>query len=358
MPPRTWWKVPRWAASGAWLACAALAAGCAGEHPQSTFRPVSDFAATLEDLYYEVFLWTLVVLVVVEAVLVYVVVRYRRRPGQPPPPKLHGHVGLELAWTLIPAVIVAFIAVPSIRAVFRSYRPAGPDAVVVEAIGHQWWWEFRYPQYGVVTANQFRLPVGRPVEVRLSSADVLHNFWIPRVAGKRYNYPTVRRPQEAPRYNELAFTIAEPGEYPGQCAEFCGTAHAIMRMRLVAQPADSFEAWVRAMKTPVEPPPGSLAERGRQIFLGRVCVACHTIEGTPARGILGPNLTRFGERWSVGAGALPNTPENVAAWIRDPQAIKPGARMPGARRGAAGMPPTGLSEEEIRAVAAYLTSLR
>nr|PZN89535.1 MAG: cytochrome c oxidase subunit II [bacterium] len=385
------------------IVAVSLLAACSGEYPQTTFRPVTEFGAAINDLFTGVFRWTMLVLAVVWVVLLYVVLRFRRRPGQTPPPRTHGNAMAEILWTLGPAVIVALIAVPTIRTVFFTYREPSPDALVVEAIGHQWWWEFRYPDLGVVTANQFVLPVGREVHIRLSSADVLHNFWIPRIGGKRYNYPVQPQTEVPPsKVNSLTFTISEPGEYSGQCAEFCGIAHAIMRKRLLAVSPEEFDAWVERMRGPAqevaaapaaeqvagagetgeaggqeeaaasqqavatsapasaaEPAPGSLEAQGRDIFLRSTCVACHAIAGTPARGALGPNLTGFGSRWAVGAGARPNTLENVIAWIKDPQAIKPGALMPGTQKAAPnGFPATGLSDEDVRAVAAYLLSLK
>ncbi|HEY8470209.1 MAG TPA: cytochrome c oxidase subunit II [Longimicrobiales bacterium] len=367
-----------------------LLAACSGEYPQTTFRPVTEFGATINDLFTGVFWWTMLVLVVVWTLLLFVVLRFRRRPGQTPPRQIHGNAVAEILWTLGPALIVAFIAVPTVRTVFYTYREPSPDALVVDAIAHQWWWEFRYPEQGIVTANQFVLPVGREVHIRLSSADVLHNFWIPRIGGKRYNYPAQVQPDVPPtKLNTLTFTISEPGEYPGQCAEFCGMAHAIMRKRLLAVSPEEFDAWVERMRGSAQeaaaapaaeqaaqarageaqaaaapqgaaaPAPGSLEARGREIFLRSTCVACHAIAGTPARGAVGPNLTGFGSRWAVGAGARPNTLENVIAWIKNPQDLKPGALMPGTQTAAPnGFPATGLSDEDVRAVAAYLLSLK
>jgi cytochrome c oxidase subunit 2 len=371
-----------------------LFAACSGEYPQTTFRPVTEFGAEINDLFSGIFWWTMLVLVVVWTVLLYVVLRFRRRPGQAAPRQTHGNAVAEILWTLGPALIVAFIAVPTIRTVFFTYREPSPDALVVDAIGHQWWWEFRYPEQGIVTANQFVLPVGREVHLRLSSADVLHNFWIPRIGGKRYNYPVLPEADVPPsKVNALTFTISEPGEYAGQCAEFCGMSHAIMRKRLLAVSPAQFDAWVESMRDPAQQvaaapaaeqaaqageeeaaaspqaasapesaaaaAPGSLEVQGREIFLRSTCVACHAIAGTPARGAIGPNLTGFGARWAVGAGARPNTLENVIAWITNPQDLKPGALMPGTRAAAPnGFPATGLSDEEVRAVAAYLLSLK
>lgn len=338
---------------------AGLFAGCAGEHPQTTFRPVTGFGTLLNDIFLNVFWWTMLVLAIVFGVLAYVVVRFRARPDAKVPRKVYGHTGLEMAWTLGPALIVVFMLVPTIQGIFETYRAAPEGALVVDVVAHQWWWEFRYPQYDIVTANELHLPVGRPVELRLSSADVLHNFWVPRLGGKRYNYPVPPGPAEGerPNWNRLVFTISEPGVYSGQCAEYCGLAHALMRMQVVAESGAEFEAWMQEMTTPPAPPEGSLAARGQEIFLRSSCIACHTIEGTTALGPIGPNLTNLGERRAIGAGVLDNTPENLALWIQHPQAIKAGALMPGADEGAAGLPPTNLSEEEIEAVAAYLSSL-
>jgi cytochrome c oxidase subunit 2 len=342
------------------LALGLLGAACGREYPASTLDTVTpDFGHVIEGLYSLVFWWTVVILAVVYGVLAYVLWRFRERPGGPPPRKTRGHLLLEVGWTLAPAIIVVLIAIPTIQAVFRTQEPAPEDALVVEVIGHQWWWEFRYAESGVVTANELHLPVGRTVQLRLSSADVIHSFWVPRVGGKRDVNPRVRKPEgEPPNVTYLKFTIAQPGEYHGQCAEFCGTSHALMQTRVVAESPQEFEAWLRRMQTPAEPDSGTLAAQGRQIFLQSACIACHRVAGTPAQGALGPDLTRVGARWKIGAGVVENTPESLAAWIRDPQALKPAALMPGTQTAGGGMPPTGLADEQVAAVAAYLASLR
>ncbi|HEX7049517.1 MAG TPA: cytochrome c oxidase subunit II [Longimicrobiales bacterium] len=340
------------------ILCVAALAGCAGEYPQTTFRPVTDFGIRLNDVLAHAFWWMLGILALVEILLIYVTVRFRERPGREAPRQVYGHGALEVVWTLIPAVIVTAIAIPTVRTIFDVNAPPPADALVVDVIGHQWWWEFRYPQYDIVTANELHLPVGRPIHLRLSSADVVHSFWVPQLGGKRDTNPiTVAAREDGDGVNHLMFTIFEPGAYSGQCAEYCGSSHALMRMRVVAQPAEEFEGWVRDMKTPVTPPPGSLAARGKEIFMRSACMACHTIEGTNARGVVGPNLTGLGARWAIGAGLLENTPENLATWIRDPQRVKPGALMPGTEARPGGLPPTGLSDDEVEAVVAYLESL-
>ena len=381
-----------------------LLSACSGQYPQTTFDPVSEFGRSLNSLFAITFWWTIGILVLVELLIVVAIFRFRERPNQPQPKQIHGNVKLEFLWTLIPAVIVLFIAIPTIQSVFATQKAPPDDALVVEVIGHQWWWEFRYPEYGVTTANEMVLPTGRNIDLKMYSVDVIHSFWVPRVGGKRdvNPQPRVAPGERGPRWNHLNFNIEQAGFYNGQCAEYCGESHAIMRMAINALPPAEFEQWVNSMggtqrgaapaadtteaqeraaaisaadslararvaqdttrsalQGPATPAsPQSEEERGKQILTSRACIACHTIQGTSARGVLGPNLTRFGARKYVGAGAKPNTLENVIAWINNPQAMKPGALMPGAKSSAAGMPPTGLSEEEVRLVATYLGSLK
>ncbi len=404
-----------------------LLAGCAKDYyPQTTFEPVSAFGEHLNRLFANTFWWTLWIMVLVEVLILYFIFRYRARPDAPEPKQIHGHTGLEIAWTILPAIIVVFIAVPTVAGIFTTQAKASPNALQVEVVGHQWWWEFRYPQLGVVTANELVLPVGREVELKMWSADVIHSYWIPKIGGKRDVNPQPRaRPDERGKYNYLVFTVDKAGYYLGQCAEFCGTSHAIMRTSALAMNQNDFAQWASSMggampgvpaapqdtagtsdtvNTAPQPqtaavapaqqrpsgmsptgapapgradfqstgpiPPGTMARRamipgeqsleetGRLLITSKMCVACHAINNTTMKGTLGPNLTRFGARRYLGAGARPNTMENLVDWIRHPQGVKEGALMPGTRDGAAGMPATGLSEAEINAVAAYLLSLK
>ena len=422
------------------LLLVAVLAGCSegGSFPQTTFRPTTDYGRALNDTFYNTFWWSMGIMVLVEVLLVYIMFRFREQPNTPHPKPVHGNTKLEILWTVIPAVIVVFIAVPAILTIFRTQRAAPPEALRIEVIGHQWWWEFRYPEQGIVAANEFYVPVGRPVELRLHSADVIHSFWIPRLGGKRdVNPQPAVKEGEHPQTNQILFTPEQPGMFAGQCAEFCGESHAIMRMMVHAVPTDQFDAWVEQMRTgetsgsalvaraqtpgltaplgdttgqvatpagdsaqqrlqpqvappatpaptpaptaaqvsaipaptgtlPSRPPvpalmtPGakSDAELGHDIFMTKACVACHSIAGTTAQGAIGPVLTRYGTRPWVGAGAARNNQENLEQWIRSPQSIKPGALMPGALTAAGGMPPTNLTDEEIRLIAAYLLSLK
>lgn len=377
-------------ARGPSLVIPALLAACTGgtEFAQTTFHPVSGQGALQNSTFMNTFWWTMAILFLVTFLVILVVWRFRERPGAPHPAQIHGNTKLEILWTVLPAIITVFIMVPAVRGVFALQRAPAADALEIEAIGHQWWWEFRYPAEGVNTANQFYVPVGREVHIRLSSADVIHSFWVPRILGKRDVMPQPRVAEgENPRPNHLIFTVDSAGVYRGQCAEYCGESHAIMAMQAVAVEPAEFDAWVRSMKdTPALPPgepaaeppaatepaaadtgtaaaqapaaPATLEEQGRQVFLSKACIACHAVANTTAKGMVGPNLTRFGARPYVGAGAQANTVANVEAWIRDPQSLKAGALMPGAQKEAAGFPPTGLTDEEIRAVAAWLVSLR
>jgi len=373
-------------ATGMLLAVAFLTA-CAEEYPQSTITPKTDYGDVTQNLYVAVFWWTMLILTAVWSVLAYVLIRYRERPGAPRPKQVHGHMGLEIAWTIAPALIVVAIVIPTIQGVFETQRPPPDGAMIVEVTGQRYWWSFRYPELGVTTANELHVPVNRPISLRLASGDIIHSFWVPQLGGKRDVNPVVRVPEgKSPKYNWLHFTVRDPGTFMGQCAEFCGDSHALMGIRVVAETEDDFQAWVQRWETPAATSVPALlpAERealeaemaegghedstegavdpaarlGQEIFHRSTCITCHTIKGTNALGILGPNLTLLGERTTIGAGYLENTQENMVRWIRSPQSFKPGAPMPGAVEEGGGMPPTNLSDEEIQAVAAYLASLR
>lgn len=313
--------------------------GCAWDTPMSTVAAGSDFARAILDVY-SIITWTSVVIAaVVFGVLGWVLLRFRARPGAPLPAQTRGHTLLEIAWTVAPALALLLITIPTIQVIFRT-QPASSarGALEVTVRGFQWWWEFRYPSLDVVTANELHVPAGRPIVLRLEGPDVIHSFWVPRLGGKRDVVPG--------RSNQLTFTADAPGEYWGQCAEFCGAAHANMGIRVVVEAPEAFERWVAAQRGPALEPTGAAAE-GKTLYAATACVGCHTIRGV-SLGQLGPDLTHFGSRRTLAAGLLPNTPENVAAWLKNPPALKPGAKMPA----------LGLTEDQARAVAAYLLSLK
>lgn len=338
----------------------ALAAGCDGgditKFPQTIYDPRSEYAERLLDLQNLTTYLGVLVGVVVFILVGYIVTRFRYQPGAPEPEQVHGNTRLEVAWTFVPAVILAIIAVPTVQTIFAT-QPDVDDlpanTLAIDVIGWQWWWEFRYPVDGgadtVVTANEIHVPVGTPVLLRITAADVLHSFWVPQMGGKRDLIPG--------RINYIYFTPAEPGVYLGVCAEFCGDSHALMKMRLVAHTPEGYRDWLANEAAPavdVEPavtPADSAILIGKQLVTQGACAGCHTIEGTPMVGRLGPNLTHVGRRRTIAAGVLENNAENLAAWIRNPPAIKPGAKMQAAEA-------IGIQEEQIPYIVAYLQSLQ
>jgi cytochrome c oxidase subunit 2 len=345
------------------LLCALVLAlpACAGHYPQSTLKPLGDFARMVDHLLTTTVLWAAVVFVLVEGLLIFVILKFRGRPNDPEPKQIHGNTMVEIVWTMIPALILAMIAVPTVRTIFKSYElPTGPDVVEVEVIGHQWWWEFRYPKEGLVTAGELHVPVGRPVALRMTTADVLHSFWVPQFAAKRDVFPG--------RNTVLYFRAEVPGNFSGQCAEFCGVQHGRMAYRVVAQPEAEFEAYLeelRATGAPKAPvaatapadtaakatasstapaaPADSLAAVGEKLFTSKGCIGCHSLDATKPVGI-GPNLAKIGSRSYIAAGTLPNTDDNLAHWISDPQSIKHGVLMPN----------LGIKPDEAKALVAFL----
>ncbi|MGH7564518.1 MAG: cytochrome c oxidase subunit II [Gemmatimonadota bacterium] len=310
-------------------------AGCGVD---TTLRPISDFGRASLDIYTSVFWWTLGIFVVVELLLVFALWRYRRRgDDREMPEQVHGHTWLEIGWTLAPALILLAIAIPTIRTVFRQQAPPPPASqpLQVTVIGHQWWWEFDYPDLGFSTANELHVPLGRTVNLTLTSEDVIHSFWVPRLGGKRDLNPGTE--------NTIVFTADSAGVYDGQCAEFCGTSHANMRMKLFVDERSAFEDWARLQRQPARPD-----SAGYQTFLVSGCAACHAIDGTAAQGRIGPDLTHVGGRTTIAAGMFPNEPEWLAAWLRNPDSMKPGALMPDLN----------LTEDRVAALVRMLEGLR
>ena len=357
------------------LCALALAlAGCSPErYPQTALLPLSDFARIGDSVQDQTFYWALAVFILVEGALVYSIFRFRGRPDDPEPSQIHGNTTIEIIWTLIPALILAAIAVPTVKGIFETNRtPAG--AMTIEVIGHQWWWEFRYPDADVVTANEMYIPAGRTVELKILSADVIHSFWPPRFSGKRDVFPG--------RETRLWWKADSTGLYPGQCAEYCGIQHARMAFHVRSVTPDEFDAWVALMKTkgPKAPPAAATAPAagdslrtasagakvqgaaqdstpaaapaqggdyaaGEKLFLTKGCLGCHSLQAVGApKGLIGPNLANVGSRAYIAAGWLRNTDENLERWIREPQAVKKGVLMPN----------LGVTVEEARALRADL----
>ncbi len=353
----------RWFRSiAAAVGLALVLAGCAMDGPRSIMRPAGDVAQIQLDLFMFTFWLSVAVLVLVGAALIYALIRFRSRPSDKGIPKqVHGSVLVEAIWTTLPVIIIIMIAIPTVRAIFETETRFDPteDDIVVNVMGHQWWWSFEYPDLGIVTANELRFPVDRRLVLNVDSADVLHSFWVPRLGGKIDLIPG--------QDNRLWLASNEVGEFYGHCAELCLGAHAYMRFRVFADTPEDFDAWVEtfqqaqvpelAAQAPAAPAQSELVQQGEALFGQKGCTACHNVSGYLAEGLRTgtpnyPDLTNFGLRETVAAAVLANTPENLAAWLSDPQAIKPGNYMP--TLWAADDPDR---EEEIAAVAAYLLSL-
>jgi cytochrome c oxidase subunit 2 len=277
----------------------------------------------------------LVIFVGVEGALVYAVWRYRDTRGLAgEAARFERNRPLEIAWTAAPALVLAVVFVLMLGTMAEIGGASADPGVRVRVIGHQFWWEFRYGD--VVTANELHIPVGTPIDLELTSADVIHSFWVPELGPKRDVVPGAT--------NRLRLLARRPGGYEGQCAEFCGIEHAWMRLRVVAQPHAEFDAWLRAEGSPA----AVRGTEGERVFLANICVNCHAARGTEARGSSGPDLTHVGARATLGAGVLPNDVARMRAWLDDPQRHKPGSFMPRVP----------LEDAELDALAAYMAALR
>lgn len=312
----------------------------------SVFSPASTPANSIYGLSMFVLVITAAIFVVVAGLIGYAAVRFRRRADDDgsEPAQIFGSNQIELSWTIIPVLIVVVLFLATARMIFAiqdARRPA--SAVDVTAIGHQFWWEFRYPALHITTANELHVPVSdpsspRPTYLKLTSADVIHSFWVPRLAGKTDLVPN--------RINELWIDPHTPGMYLGQCAQFCGVEHARMLLRVYVDTPEQFAAWVKQEQQPGAQQPQAAA--GRREFESQACVNCHAVAGTSAQGRFGPDLTHLASRKTIASGAAENTSENLERWIDQPDLIKPGSLMPAMH----------LSQEQIRNVTAYLNTLQ
>lgn len=351
---------------------------CAGSGPQTALNPEGPVARSIDNLWEVVFVMATVVFVIVETALIYTLVRFRSRKGDDSEPvQVHGNTRLEIIWTIIPAVILASIGYPVIKGIFDVRAIAqGSDVLQVQVTGHQWWWEFDYVDYkddtgrSLVTANELYIPEDTKVNLTMTSADVIHSFWIPSLAGKRDVVPG--------RITNLRIEADDPTPVdtplPGQCAEFCGLAHADMRFKVHVRTQADFDAWVAEQLTPAAIPTEGAAAAGFETFTG-TCVACHNaraagdsgpedlgpvrtieVDGVTFTSSLAPNLTHFGSRETFGGSTFDNDAEHVAQWLANPAAIKPmrpdlndieGGRI-------LGMPNFNLSSDDISNLIAML----
>lgn len=330
-----------------------LLAGCAGS--PSPLAPASLNAQIIYSLSVAIFWIAVVVFVVVEGMLLFSVIRYSRRPVAGEPRQIEGNPTLEIAWTAAPAIVLLIVFFFSVQALMPlASQPstlAKPGAasgapsldagstLSVRVVGHQWWWEFDYPDYKVITASEMHIPIETRVDITVESVDVIHSFWVPQLGGKIDVIPG--------HINHTWIQADEAGRFHGQCAEFCGIEHANMRFEVVAEPMGQFQAWLQAQQAPVAAKTGDAA-KGEQIVMASACIGCHTIDGTQAQGKVGPNLTHFATRRTFAGAVLENTPENVGRWLSDPPAVKPGTLMPNLH----------LTQDQISALVAYLESLK
>jgi cytochrome c oxidase subunit 2 len=376
---------------GELLAAAVVGSSCAAwgaDSSTSIFSTASTPAREVNDLSLFVLAITGAIFVGVSALLVYALVRYRARPGDVnEPPQVFGSVQIELAWTIIPILIIVVLFLSTARVLFSVQDARKPDSAVdVTVVGHQFWWEFHYPQYNVVTANELHVPVStsdapRPTFIKLTSADVMHSFWVPQLAGKTDLLPN--------RVNEMWIDPQKTGVYVGQCAQFCGTEHARMLLRVYVDTPDQFQQWIAQQQKPqteiasgaeagiampnqgatggqhrvaanspatrMEPaaqplgePQAVTAHDGQLVFEQQACINCHTVRGTVANGRFGPDLTHLMSRATLASGAMPNTAENLKAWIDDPNTFKPGCLMPAMH----------LTDRQNAQITAYLLTLK
>jgi cytochrome c oxidase subunit 2 len=288
--------------------------------PQSTVFPEADLARSTHGVYTFVNVLLLSIFVVVEGVLIWVLFRFRQEDvtvGDPLPEQTHGNNAVEIGLTLATTVLVIILFIPSCQQIQFAQGPPPEGALEIDVDGKQWWWEFFYHEYDLVVANELHVPSGRPVKLNLRSTDVIHSFWVPRLGGKRDMVPG--------RVQTLWFTPEEPDVYDGQCAEFCGSSHALMSMQIVVDTPGDFEEWLGQQKAPAPP---ELAA-GLAPFAVAGCMTCHMplVNSGAIRGGLGPNLRTVATRRLIAGGLLENTPENLRSWIRNPQHIKPSAKM-------------------------------
>jgi cytochrome c oxidase subunit 2 len=314
-------------------------------HGTNIFAPASTPAKSIAELSVFVLVITGIIFVVVFALLVYSVVKFRMRAmdGGREPAQVYGSTQIELAWTIIPTLIVVVLFLATARVIHAIQdAPEPPGAVQVTAIGHQYWWEFRYPRLGIVTANELHIPVSDPAHptptfLQLLSADTDHSFWVPELAGKTDLIPN--------HPNKMWMDPQRTGVFVGQCAQYCGVQHAKMLLRVSVDAPEDFDAWIRAQQKPAAEDAGALV--GRRVFERNACINCHAVTGTPSDGRFGPDLTHLMSRATIAAGAAENTHNNLRLWIQNPSAIKPGSLMPAMK----------LSDADLDAVVHYMETL-
>lgn len=315
---------------------------CIENAPLDSLSPEGPYARSIDELFWLTFWIAVVIFAIVQGALLISIFVFKEKPDSPDPKQIHGNTKLEILWTVIPVLILAAIAVPTVKTIFDLAREP-ENALKVEVIGHQWWFEYKYPEYGITTANVLVIPADRPIRLEMWSNDVLHNYWVPKLNGKRYLVPGQKT------YLNLYADL--PNEFWAQCGEYCGLSHSKMRGRVLSLSQNDFENWIlQQQKNAVKLTEGSLAAEGQQVYLNAGCTQCHVIDGVwDIQGDrIAPNLTHFASRNVFAGAALTNNEENLKKWLANPPEIKPGTFMPNLE----------LTEAEINALIAYLGTLK
>jgi cytochrome c oxidase subunit 2 len=314
---------------------------------QNIFDPLSKPAELLNDTARLVLLICLIIFLVVGGLLLYSVWRYRRKAGDDDtdePSQVYGSNAIELAWTIPPILIVIVLILITARTVGEvNAIHSTKNTIQLRVIGHRFWWELQYPDYGVIAANEIHVPVSylstpRPIQMTLDSADVVHGWWVPQLNGKRWVVPN--------HQNSMWIQPTSLGTYLGNCTVYCGEQHANMLIRVVVEPPEDFDKWIASQKAPAANDPS--VQEGKKEFIENSCGTCHRIEGTAANGVFGPDLTHYMSRQTLGSGVAENNDANLRSWLRDPQVLKPGCRMPNMK----------LDDKELDLVLAYLKTLK
>jgi cytochrome c oxidase subunit II len=306
----------------------------------SALDPQSPLARAIYDLGIVSCVVFALIFVIVSGAITFSMFRFRARAGEPDPRQILGNRKVEIAWTIIPFLIVIFLFVITLSAMNRADPPPAPSPDLV-ITGHQFWWQVDYPGSGVITANEIHIPTGKPLSVRLESKDVLHEFWVPKLTRKMSNVPG--------QPNHIWLQADKPGTYIGQCSEFCGTQHAWMRILVVADEPAQFEEWQRAQLQPAQAATTDVTAKGLAVFQTSTCINCHAIRGVAGADLrVAPDLTHVGSRRQLASGMIDNTPANMRLWLKSPQHIKPGALMPD----------FSLTDEQLDQLATYLSTLK
>ncbi len=308
--------------------------------PIPVLHPQSHYAHSIFELSAWVLYVCLAIFLLVAGLVTYAGWKFRARPGEPDPEQVFGSTKWEMVYVIPPTILLAVIFGFMLHVMHTSDPPAQASGDDIVVVGHQWWWEVRYPKLGFITANEIHIPTGKNVQFGFESADVIHDFWVPELGRKIDLIPG--------RHAKIWLAADHPGTYLGTCAEFCGKEHAWMRIRVIADDPAAFAAWSATEQATAAAPDGTAEQRGHEYFTGMPCANCHTISGTSARGRIGPDLTHLASRETLAAGRLRNTPDQLSAWLQDPDAFKPGSHMPNLR----------LTDEQRGDIVQYLETLK